>query len=52
MGNNHTFRNWGDEMVRFTDNYIKNLKPKKKRDEKYEGGGFGKTPYHYKLKVH
>lgn len=28
-------------MVRFTDNYIKNLKPKEKRDEKYEGGGFG-----------
>ena len=28
-------------MARFTDNYIKNLKPKEKRDEKYEGGGFG-----------
>jgi hypothetical protein len=28
-------------MIRFTDTYIKNLKPKEKRDEKYEGGGFG-----------
>ena len=28
-------------MAKFTDTYIKNLKPKDKRDEKYEGGGFG-----------
>ncbi|MFC7782128.1 tyrosine-type recombinase/integrase [Legionella taurinensis] len=28
-------------MAKFTDTYIKNLKPKEKRDEKYEGGGFG-----------
>ncbi|VEG91159.1 tyrosine-type recombinase/integrase [Legionella spiritensis] len=28
-------------MIRFTDTYIKNLRPKEKRDEKYEGGGFG-----------
>ena len=28
-------------MIRFTDTYIKNLKPREKRDEKYEGGGFG-----------
>jgi len=28
-------------MARFTDNYIKSLKAKDKRIEKYEGGGFG-----------
>lgn len=28
-------------MIRFTDTYIRNLKSKEKRDEKYEGGGFG-----------
>ena len=28
-------------MIRFTDTFIRNLKPKEKRDEKYEGGGFG-----------
>lgn len=31
----------GENMAKFTDTYIKNLKPKEKRDEKYEGGGFG-----------
>ncbi|RAP38510.1 integrase [Legionella quinlivanii] len=28
-------------MSNFTDTYIKNLKPKEKRYEEYEGGGFG-----------
>lgn len=28
-------------MSQFTDTFIKHLKPKEKRDEKFEGGGFG-----------
>ena len=31
----------GVVMGNFTDTYIKNLKPKEKRFEEYEGGGFG-----------
>lgn len=29
------------DMSQFTDTFIKHLKPKEKRDEKFEGGGFG-----------
>lgn len=32
-------------MVRFTDTYIRNLKPQDKRFEKFEGGGFGLFVY-------
>lgn len=28
-------------MNNFTDTFIKRLKPKDKREEKFEGGGFG-----------
>ena len=30
----------GESMNQFTDTFIKRLKPKDKREEKFEGGGF------------